>query len=357
MSLRTAISALLRADNLGSCIDPDERVVFFPTAAACVSTGWEIPIHGWIYQPTELSRLHRMTLRVVRGLAGVRFARAALDRRVFQQRVASFLADNERNNRVEIALGGSRFVLNKSHPNGHFEGLLRLPADQVDALLVQSGSACCGPPWLIFRAVTRSDDPRQFDGRVLFLPAEGLSVISDIDDTIKVTEVLDRGRMLANTFVREFRGVPGMAALYARWAKGRGAAFHYISASPWHLYPFLAEFLSAQGFPAGTFHLRDFRLMPRNLRATLRPSREVKRRNARTLMRRFPRRKFVLVGDSGESDPELYASLAREFAGQVERICIRKGPGERDDAARWEHAFAGLAREKWQVFSHPGEVE
>jgi phosphatidate phosphatase APP1 len=354
MSLRSAISALLRADSLESCIDSGETVVFFPTAASAEGGVWQIPIHGWIYKGAELSRLRRTAAGLLRGLAGLRLRPSHLQRPMFQQRLGAFLADNERNNRVQIALGGTTFVLGKSHPNGHFEGMLTLHAEQVRALMVEGGGS---GPWLTYRAVTRSRDPRQFDGRVVFLPAEGVSVISDIDDTIKVTEVLDRRRMLANTFVREFRSVSGMAEVYGRWARERGAAFHYVSASPWHLYPFLAEFLAAQGFPAGTFHLRDFRLMPRDLRATLRSTGETKRRHARELMKRFPRRKFVLVGDSGEWDPEIYAGLAREFPGQVERILIRNVTGEGEGAARWRRVFAGVARGKWRVFSEAAELE
>ena len=48
---------------------------------------------------------------------------------------------------------------------------------------------------------------------MLFVPPKGVSVISDIDDTIKVTEVLDRRRMLYNTFLREFKDVTGMVAV------------------------------------------------------------------------------------------------------------------------------------------------
>lgn len=358
MSLRSAISALLRADNLASCIDADETVVFFPTAASSEGDVWRIPIHGWIYQPAELSRLRRTALGLLRGFAGLRLRPDRLQGPMFQRRLGAFLADNERNNRVRIALGGTTFVLGKSHPNGHFEGMLTLPAEQVRALMVETGGGAEGEGlWLTYRAIMRSTDPRQFDGRVVFLPAEGVSVISDIDDTIKVTEVLDRRRMLANTFVREFASVPGMAEVYGRWARERGAAFHYVSASPWHLYPFLAEFLGTQGFPAGTFHLRELRLMPRDLRATLRPSREIKLRNARGLMMRFPRRRFVLVGDSGEYDPEIYAALAREFPRQVERILIRNVTGEAMDARRWGSVFAGLGPGKWKVFTEAGELE
>jgi hypothetical protein len=143
MTLRAAIAGLLRADDLDSCIEADESVLFFPTAAAFRAGGfdadvgmvrqgvWEIPIHGWIYQPTELSRLRRAALGVVRRLAGMRFRGVDFSVPVFQQRMGAFLKDNERNNRVEIDLGGMRFVLKKSRANGHYEVSLALPEERV----------------------------------------------------------------------------------------------------------------------------------------------------------------------------------------------------------------------------------
>jgi phosphatidate phosphatase APP1 len=150
--------------------------------------------------------------------------------------------------------------------------------------------------------------------------------------------VASRRKTLRNTFVREFVSVPEMAALYRHWQEKLGAAIHYVSASPWHLYPFLEEFLAGQGFPKGTLYLRHFRLMPSDLRQTLRSGRHVKLKHARDLLRRFPRRKFYLVGDSGESDPAIYAQLYREFPGQVERILIR----DMDDSDRHSRALRAL---------------
>ena len=97
----------------------------------------------------------------------------------------------------------------------------------------------------------RRGDTRRFTGRVQLVEPQGRSVISDIDDTIKITGVGDPQAMLANTFLRPLRPVPGMATLYRQWAD-RGAVFHYVSASPWQLYAPLADFLAAEQFPAGT---------------------------------------------------------------------------------------------------------
>jgi hypothetical protein len=273
---------------------------------------------------------------------------------LFRQRMGAFLADNERGNRIGIRLCLGQeskqpiFRLKRSHADGHFFGSLELPMADYPELAKDT--------WANFRALTKPNDSRCFDGRFLLLPPEGLSVISDIDDTIKISEVFDTKRLLHNTFLKEYADVPEMAALYRHWAESRHAAFHYVSASPWHLYPFLAEFLSARQFPPGTFHLRHFRLMGSDLVGTLRPSRRVKARHARELLERFPHRRFLLVGDSGESDPAIYVSLARRFPRQVARIFIRNVTGEPPSANRWKRTFAGLPTTQWQVFTSTGEI-
>ena len=158
--------------------------------------------------------------------------------------------------------------------------------------------------------MTRPGDNRRFAGAVQLIGPRGFSVISDIDDTIKITEVGDRRALLANTFLREFREVPGMAALYRRWAK-EGVFFHYVSASPWQLYAPLAAFLEAACYPSGSVHLKGFRWADTSLLDLFSSAEKTKRQAIEPILALFPHRRFILVGDSGERDPEIYAALAR----------------------------------------------
>jgi phosphatidate phosphatase APP1 len=81
-------------------------------------------------------------------------------------------------------------------------------------------------------------------------------VISDIDDTIKVTDILDgKDVILQNTFFRKAKEIPGMSNVYRSWA-AEGAKVHYVSNSPWQVYPALQEFLKDNKFPQGSIHLR-----------------------------------------------------------------------------------------------------
>jgi phosphatidate phosphatase APP1 len=203
--------------------------------------------------------------------------------------------------------------------------------------------------------VLKAGDARKFTGVAMPLPTNGLSVISDLDDTIKVSEVRDHGALIRRTFLQPFEPVTGMAELYRAWATN-GAQFHYVTASPWQLHIPLVEFAGSNGFPAGSWHMKQWRLKDRTFRSLFEDPREYKVGNIAPLLWQSPGRRFVLVGDSGERDPEAYAALAREFPKQVAAIYIRDVTGESAAAERYQTNFAGLPRELWRVFEKPSEL-
>ncbi|KAJ1729742.1 hypothetical protein LPJ72_004809 [Coemansia sp. Benny D160-2] len=166
-------------------------------------------------------------------------------------------------------------------------------------------------------------DHRVITGLAHLVEPRGISVVSDIDDTIKASNITAEKRIVLETaFARPLLAVPGMAALYRLWYQ-QGAEFHYVSNSPWQLYPTLDGFFHRHKFPPGSAHLRSFDpndlLSIKNYTGTP----QLKRDTIGLLFRTFPERKFVLVGDCGEHDLETYAELARSFPGRVLRIYIR----------------------------------
>ena len=209
---------------------------------------------------------------------------------------------------------------------------------------------------LTFKAILEAGDEREFRGSIRLLAPRGVSVVSDLDDTIKITEVGNRDAMLAHTFVEPFKTVPEMVDRY-RVSSKQGATFHYVSASPWQLYPALSAFLRQEGFPGGTFHLKQFRALDKSFFDLFGAPDKYKLDILVPLLARFPERRFVLVGDSGELDPEIYGRLAREFPEQVTQILIRDvSTTTRLDLPRYEKAFDELPRNRWQVFRYPREL-
>jgi phosphatidate phosphatase APP1 len=191
---------------------------------------------------------------------------------------------------------------------------------------------------------------------IRLLPPTGLSVISDIDDTIKETTVTNRRELLQNTFLRDFKYVEGMADVYQNWHRA-GAEFHYVSSSPWQLFESLSRLQADGGFPMGTMHLRNFRLRDQLFKKVLIIRRKGKASEIKRLLKNLPNRKFILVGDSGEKDPEIYRKILVRFPSQVEGVFIREvinRPLAKDQVRKLnKHAGNGV----WAAFSTPEMLE
>ena len=111
--------------------------------------------------------------------------------------------------------------------------------------------------------------------------------------------------------------------------------------------------LSKEGFPAGTFHLKTFRLTDASFLNLFEEPYEYKLDILEPLLKTFPRRRFILVGDSSEKDPEVYGELARRCPRQILRIFIRNVTGQDADPDRYPKAFEGVPAEVWRVFDDP----
>jgi hypothetical protein len=269
--------------------------------------------------------------------------------------VEGFVVDAARGRRLAVRIGEEVYPLaRRSKRSGLFHEEIVVPAERLG--LDPEASPEEQPASAVRIAlVTQSGEEFGRAGRVHLVPRQGVSVISDIDDTIKITDVHERRSMLVNTFLREFLPIPGMGDVFRQWEQ-RGALFHYVSSSPWQLYEPLAQHFSAVALPPGSFHLRAFRLRDHMLRRIFLGRRPAKGSVIRGILQRYPLRKFVLVGDSGEYDPEIYGALARRFPAQVASILIRHVPGQKIAPFRWQRAFRKLPTTLWQMFDDASEI-
>ena len=329
-----------------SSVKCDQDVIFFPSAAQRSSDGktWDLEIHGCIYEPDQ----RRVALALLRGVLGLEHSKMTeLENALFTERARLFMVDHKGGKRIVVQVADKTWTLGKSRSDGRFSGVVHLLEADVDNLRNNP---------LPLRAVLSEKDPRQFAGEVGFVDDRGITVISDVDDTIKITNVGDRKAMLRNTFLEPFEPVPGMPAVYRAWAEKTKAQFAYVSASPWQLFLPLSAFVRSNGFPAGTFYLKKFRLKDESFWSLFQNPEKYKPAVIEPLLKRFPNRRFVLVGDSGERDPEIYAELARQFPTQVMRIYIRDVTDKPSDAERYQRAFHDLPPARWKIFHQPAEI-
>lgn len=330
----------------------EKVVVLFRTCGHLDADGrtWILPIHAWVYEPRCKGRVQRATLALFRRYLKYKTKAAVND--MFQERTQSFFVGNQRGLRLNIQMAGHSFVIEKTGTNGHVKGVVRIP--DIDLRSLQANQLN-GEVWVPFEAALTGDKSPVFEGKALCLPRAGLSIISDIDDTIKHSHVRNRKELLTNTFLRNFQPVPEAANLYQEWRQ-LGAEFHYVSSSPWQLHEPLIEFIAEAGFPEGSLHLRQFSL--RNSRFlspfVFRP--ENKARSIRGLLLQYPHRRFVLIGDSGERDPEIYGAAARRFPQQIERIFIRDVTGQGPDNRRFTRAFRSIPEKKWRIYVDAEEL-
>lgn len=196
----------------------------------------------------------------------------------------------------------------------------------------------------------------------------GWGVISDIDDTIKITMTASILGTLKTTFVDEPQPVRGMPELYTRMHDLLSSpTWFYLSASPYNLYPFLRDF-RRKYYPDGTLILRDASWQNLGgLMASLTLNvQEYKVNRMMKIHGWFPKRTFICIGDSTQNDPETYGEIARRFPGWVRAIFIRRtkgvnGGSDADQEAknseqRFSRAFWGLKSVKCFVFDEPEEV-
>lgn len=174
-------------------------------------------------------------------------------------------------------------------------------------------------------------------------PTATFGVISDMDDTVvqsEVTSFLRAARMVLFENALTRLPFPGVAAFYRALERGATGAdanpVFYVSSSPWNLYDVIDGFLAAQQIPTGPLLLRDWEL-------TRLTARHVSHKGAaiREIFDTYPELPFLLVGDSGQEDPEIYAEIVRERPGRVKAVYIRNVTpnAERTDRIR------ALARE------------
>jgi phosphatidate phosphatase APP1 len=169
-------------------------------------------------------------------------------------------------------------------------------------------------------------------GQVLVPSDARLGIISDIDDTVVRSSATNALKMawivlLSNAYDRlPFEGV---AAFYEALQKGASGdqynPIFYVSSSPWNIYDVLEDFLDVHGVPVGPLFLKDWSL------SVLGKHEDHKMGLIRTLFGTYPEMEFVLIGDSGQEDPEIYLKAIQEYPGRVRAVYVRDvTSGERD---------------------------
>jgi phosphatidate phosphatase APP1 len=166
-------------------------------------------------------------------------------------------------------------------------------------------------------------------GQVLITPANAsLGIISDIDDTVLQTGAESLLTMARLTFLRNARTrlpFEGAAAFYNALHQGvdqrEANPLFFVSSSPWNLYDFLIDFLEFHQFPKAPILLRDLGIDANKFIGEKHSVHKAER--IRRILSTYPDLPFVLIGDNGQEDGEIYRSIIHEFPGRIAAVYIR----------------------------------
>lgn len=170
----------------------------------------------------------------------------------------------------------------------------------------------------------------QLEGRGGYVPAavrvvapqSHLGIISDLDDTVIKSDVGSVTQMLSTVLLGNAHTrlpFPGVSALYRALCGRRDNPIFYVSSSPWNIFDFLWSFLKYRNIPLGPLFLRNWGASLFSGQGHSHHKLSI----IEELLTRFPALPFVLIGDSGEQDPEIYAEVARRYPKRILAIYIR----------------------------------
>lgn len=214
---------------------------------------------------------------------------------------------------------------------------------------IEPGALSTGIPWhtvhLDFERVDIGAPTTPAVSEVLVPPASArFGVISDIDDTVITTNVTSTWKMLATVLLTNahmrlpFHGIAAFyRALHEGTAGGERNPIFYVSNGPWNFFGLLVEFLKVNCIPLGPIFLRDFG--PHILFARDKAHGGHKLVTIEQILDAYPNLPFVLIGDSGERDPEIYAEAVARHGGRIRAVYIRSV----DQRAERLAAIAALA--------------
>jgi phosphatidate phosphatase APP1 len=161
-------------------------------------------------------------------------------------------------------------------------------------------------------------------GQVVFPGKDArFGVISDLDDTVLqsyATEPLRMLRTMLTGNAQTRRPFAGVAAFYRGLHAGTNPIF-YLSSSPWNLYDLFTDFMELQEIPFGPLMLRDWGITSEEFLPMQHTAYKLGR--LKELLDFYEPLKFVLIGDDGQQDPQIYRQVVADFPGRITAVLIR----------------------------------
>ena len=238
-----------------------------------------------------------------------------------------FETDEIKNTPIRITIGDTIILQGKTDHEGYY--LVNEQVENLSKYMNQEG-------WVKFEISFQDTklkreiiNQNRFPGEMLIPSAKAkFGVISDIDDTILHTGVVSslKWKVIINTMFKRAtsrRPLEGAAEFYHLLHQGKAGEeanpIFYVSHSPWNLYRYLELFLTVNKFPKGPILLRSMSSFTRRKRS----EKPQKQKEIAGILKTYPQLSFILIGDSGEKDADIYIEIAKLFPNRVKAIYLR----------------------------------
>ncbi|CAH2355691.1 phosphatidate phosphatase App1p [[Candida] railenensis] len=354
-------------------IPEDAYISLYPTYTRKIHNkdsiySYHVDVNGWLSCPGLMTRKNRLILSLARQLTrGSSSAAASTSQKIDQEAAMvelkhqkqdiyddsdseSIVSNSSSTNSAVASSGGDTLkerlagFIARSIPNVELE--ITIESDNIDELsthkittdLNGNFNVCveCNykPSTLKISAV--KDESICAYSEVMLIEDVGVGIISDIDDTVKLTGVIgDKRELMRSLLLGDVSQwyiqtvVKWYEQIYNNKDFVNKVSFHYISNSPWQLFPLIQKYFHFADLPPGSVHLKQY---TGNIIASLmEPASSKKKHSLYKVIGDFPGKKFVCVGDSGEYDIEAYTDAAFKFPSHILAIYIRVVPGSLSD--------------------------
>jgi phosphatidate phosphatase APP1 len=154
--------------------------------------------------------------------------------------------------------------------------------------------------------------------------------VSDIDDTFLISHSANLRKRLFVLFTENARSrkpFDGSVKHYQLLAQSNTTPdqpnpFFYVSSSEWNLYDYILEFTRVNKLPEGVFLLNVLKQF-QEIFKTGQNNHQTKFTRIVRILQAYPHQRFILLGDSSQHDPYIYASLVEHFPKQIHAVYIR----------------------------------
>ena len=252
------------------------------------------------------------------------------------------------NGPVNAVGAGSIKIPDPTTAEGDFEGYVPLPNSITAA--IKAGNATNQIQLLDVH--TNGTDTG--NATIYLVPDQGITIVSDIDDILRITKIYQPEEGLLNSFARPYVPWMNVPEVYANWSKSiPDLHFHYLTTTPEQVTRNYMEYIY-KTYPLGSFDTRPLNFS--DISATL----AIRKFLLRKVFQTFPKRKFILVADTSNSDVmKDYPAMVTEFPGQVQCIFLRNTSAT-DSGDRFPYETSGfkdLNQNQYMFFVVPDDIK